>query len=68
MEAICRREVCPATDVVIYECHLKVLNLAGNNIDDAGAKTIAKAIPKCKNLLSLDLSWNNIRNAGGEAL
>ncbi|GMH85835.1 hypothetical protein TL16_g10356 [Triparma laevis f. inornata] len=68
MEAICRREVCSATDVVIYECPLKVLNLAGNNIDDAGAKTIAKAIPKCKNLLSLDLSWNNIRNAGACAV
>jgi len=68
MEAICRREVCPATDVVIYECPLKVLNLAGNNIDDKGAKIIAKAIPKCKNLLSLDLSWNNIRNAGACAV
>jgi len=66
--AICRREVCPATDVVIYECPLKVLNLAGNHIGDDGVKCLANAIPNSKNLISLDLSWNNIRKQGAVAL
>ena len=66
--AISRREICPATDVIIYECPLKVLNLAGNNIDDAGVKCLASVIPKCNNLISLDLSWNNIRKDGAVAL
>jgi endonuclease IV len=51
LQAITKVEICPATDVVLYECPLKVLNLAGNNIDDDGADAVAKALAKCKNLL-----------------
>ena len=63
-EALCRRELCPMTDVVIFECPLKILNLAGNDIDDKATRCIANAIRKSKNLISLDLSWNNIRRQG----
>ena len=67
-ESVAYRNVCPYSDVVIHECPLKQLNLAGNNIDNDGAMTIAKMLKKSKNLTSLDLSWNNIRREGAAAL
>jgi Leucine-rich repeat (LRR) protein len=67
-ESVSYRDVCPYTDVVIHECPLRQLNLAGNNIDDDGAQTIAQMVRKSKNLTTLDLSWNNIRRAGAVAL
>jgi len=43
---------------------LKVLDLSYNNIDDAGAKAVARGVETCKTLRTLSLRGNDIGPAG----
>ena len=48
--------------------NLSSLRLAENNISDAGAKSLAKALPSLTNLSTLDLDNNDISDAGARSL
>jgi hypothetical protein len=43
---------------------VSILDLCGNNIDDAGVASLMRSFEKCTKLISLDLSNNPIREVG----
>lgn len=45
-------------------CQLESLHLAGNKCSDYGAKAIAQAIAVNKNLVHLDMTYNQINDMG----
>ena len=57
-------EKCNITDVIIHQCPVEKVNVAGNKIGDEGAEYIAELLRAKTNLTELDLSWNNIKKGG----
>jgi len=59
---------CDTNGVKTHYSTLQVLSLGNNCFCDAGAIELSKVLPDLNFLRELDLSWNQIRNAGGKSL
>jgi Ran GTPase-activating protein (RanGAP) involved in mRNA processing and transport len=55
-------------DTIRKNTSLRHLHLGYNRLDDGGAMWIARALPFARAIITLDLSGNNIGNAGGNAV